>query len=391
MQGEEITTGVDRLVSVIEKRKRISISDAAAELSVPGVVVEEWAEFLKDQGVIDIEYKFTRPFLVKKEFTKEELVKRSKDFESRKDIFIRQVQSAINYVEKESLGLSSLREEFKRLGSELEGEVKKVRADLSVLEDYNEMKRGVDQEISKQQQEFRKQMEFVEQKILEKQKEYDELVEHIKGQELLLDEEMGKAQLMRKNEEILKERLRKIEEARKLMEEQVAREEGNVNKLKASLEEMKILSEKVRKGIDLRKNELAPMMEQSRQHQKKIEEMQSGIIDKIVQKNRDIGKTIEDTKRAKERFEQLFDQKAKIDLLMDKIDADMNKLKYELAGLVSQARIIALVKKGKSDKSIAELEKKFREAEGKKKGFEKDVFMLKRLISFGKPKAGKTK
>ena len=56
-----LKTGVDRLVSLIQEKKRISVPEAAKELGVSQIVVEEWADFLEEDGIISIEYKFATP------------------------------------------------------------------------------------------------------------------------------------------------------------------------------------------------------------------------------------------------------------------------------------------------------------------------------------------
>ena len=80
-----IRTGVDRLVELIERRKRISLKDAATELAVPRIVIEEWVNFLEEKEIIKIEYKLTTPYLVKKDVTTKDVEKKTKEFHGRKE------------------------------------------------------------------------------------------------------------------------------------------------------------------------------------------------------------------------------------------------------------------------------------------------------------------
>ncbi|GEM_PF-6636601 len=390
-ETKEITTGVDKLVALLNERKRISISDAAKALSMQKVVIEEWADFLHEQGVIDIDYKFTTPFLVKRELTKEEVSKKSKDFEGRKEGFVRKVEAMIGFIGKESSGLKKVREEFKKLSAELEEDVKKVRADLSSLENYERLKRSIDRDIVEQQQAFKKQMNSMNEQILARQKSYDELARHIKEQELVLDEETGRTELIRKNEEILKDRLRKIEKAAELMEKEIKKEGADVAALKSGIGGMKRFAEKLRHGIELRKKDILPLIEKSRLHGKRIEDMQNSILEKVMRKREEIGSAVSESRSAREKFERFFDEKVNIDVLMDKVDIDLGKLKADLNDLVIQARVLELTGAKKTASHVSELEERFKEIDRKRNLFEKDVTALWSLLTGGRGKEEKGK
>ncbi|MBU1204207.1 MAG: hypothetical protein KKG60_04030 [Nanoarchaeota archaeon] len=61
--GVDISTAVDSLVRLVKKKGIIQINDAAKELSIPASIVNEWAVFLEEEGIIEIEYRFTTPYL----------------------------------------------------------------------------------------------------------------------------------------------------------------------------------------------------------------------------------------------------------------------------------------------------------------------------------------
>ena len=61
-----ITTAVDSLVALVNNRKKISLEEAANELGLPEHIVNEWAVFLEEENVLEIEYQFTTPFLIAK-------------------------------------------------------------------------------------------------------------------------------------------------------------------------------------------------------------------------------------------------------------------------------------------------------------------------------------
>ncbi len=59
-----VTTGVDALIDLVKKKKRISMEDAAKQLQLPLTTIEAWAAFLEEEDEIMIEYKFTTPYLL---------------------------------------------------------------------------------------------------------------------------------------------------------------------------------------------------------------------------------------------------------------------------------------------------------------------------------------
>lgn len=66
-QEATIRTDIDDLIKLISKNKEISMADAAKALGVPQQTVDAWSIFLEEDGVIDVKYKLTTPYLVVKE------------------------------------------------------------------------------------------------------------------------------------------------------------------------------------------------------------------------------------------------------------------------------------------------------------------------------------
>lgn len=62
--GEDvITTGVDDLLKYLEGKDRIAMQDAATYLNVPLDTLQAWTDFLVEEKILGIEYKFTKPFI----------------------------------------------------------------------------------------------------------------------------------------------------------------------------------------------------------------------------------------------------------------------------------------------------------------------------------------
>jgi len=59
-----LSTGVDNLIRLVKERGRVDTASASKELGIPQKAVEEWAHVLEEEGIVSIEYKLTRVFLV---------------------------------------------------------------------------------------------------------------------------------------------------------------------------------------------------------------------------------------------------------------------------------------------------------------------------------------
>ena len=63
MVGESVQTDVDLLVSLVKEKGKVSIEAAAKALKVPIDTVQTWVDFLIEEEVLGIEYKFVTPYL----------------------------------------------------------------------------------------------------------------------------------------------------------------------------------------------------------------------------------------------------------------------------------------------------------------------------------------
>lgn len=59
----ELKTGVDDLLRVVQTEKKISVPDAAKHLNLSEKVVQQWVDFLVEEHILGMEYKFTTPYV----------------------------------------------------------------------------------------------------------------------------------------------------------------------------------------------------------------------------------------------------------------------------------------------------------------------------------------
>jgi len=58
-----LKTDVDDFIELIKQEGKMTISDAAKRLGVSEITVEAWTDFLVEERILGIEYKFTTPYI----------------------------------------------------------------------------------------------------------------------------------------------------------------------------------------------------------------------------------------------------------------------------------------------------------------------------------------
>lgn len=89
MQGDTTTlkTDVDSFINLVKNQGRITINDAARKLGINESVVEAWADFLVEERILGIEYKFTTPYIFMNYAEKENNTYTYSGFETKQEFF----------------------------------------------------------------------------------------------------------------------------------------------------------------------------------------------------------------------------------------------------------------------------------------------------------------
>lgn len=61
--GSQVETDVDTLVSLVKEKGKVSVEQAAKLLNLELSMVQTWVDFLVEEDILGIEYKFVTPFL----------------------------------------------------------------------------------------------------------------------------------------------------------------------------------------------------------------------------------------------------------------------------------------------------------------------------------------
>jgi hypothetical protein len=60
---DTVRTGVDDLLDLLKRVDKIALIDAAAQLKINTSTIQAWVDFLVEEEVIGVEYKFTKPII----------------------------------------------------------------------------------------------------------------------------------------------------------------------------------------------------------------------------------------------------------------------------------------------------------------------------------------
>lgn len=63
MADSTIRTGVDELLDLLRKVEKITLADAAQKLNISQGLLQSWVDFLVEEEILGIEYKFTKPII----------------------------------------------------------------------------------------------------------------------------------------------------------------------------------------------------------------------------------------------------------------------------------------------------------------------------------------
>jgi len=373
-----IETGVDKLVKIINSRGSISSVDAAKELGVSPAVVMEWADFLEEEGIISVEYKFTKPFLVARKLAKKEVQEKAKEFGGKKDVFVRKAEVSLSFLEKESGKLKTLKDEFEKIKKGLGFDIDKIKDDLLELQKYEQLKIELDKKVGEQKNASINKLQDVTNQISLEKKKYDDILQGVAREEDILKKDRREATSMEDAEKLIKKKIDDLKQIVKDVEDKAIAEEESIKNSEQRIQNLEILAKKTREVMENEKNLIEPLIKESREQTEKIKKIQDTVVSKIQSKE----KMLRGVKKASETFRSFFNKKLGVLSLIEKVNRDRNELENELIELIKKAKSFQLASKSSDvGAQIADLEKKFDDVDKKKEVFEGEV---KELGSFFK-------
>ena len=377
----DITTGIDKLVQLINRRSEISLDEAAKELNIDKVVIEDWIEVLEAEKLVKVNYKFSNMFISGSKTTSKDTLKTAAHVVYQKDAFNRKIDMTINALEQETEDYQQVRTKFLSIQHQIKGEIKTVRKELSDLKQFDHLKNNIDKHIIVSQNNFKKFVSIYNSQLDTFDRKYISLVHDLKSEQVLLEKYAKKI-------DVLKQAKVEIEQT----------VHDSIAELKKVTKEFEAES----KNISLSENRLSKL-------NKSIEHLSSHIQDKKVDVmktlNRKIGSSIPvirakqdellaNAKLKKEEiknyaytgamiyksFDKLFSKKIKTAEMIEAIEKERLALLKELTNLKAKVAIFSIKRKDPEiKKKLREMEKIIGEYEKRKNSLGSKI---DRLMSF---------
>lgn len=107
-----ITTGVDALVRLVKRKGKVELEECARLLNIPASTIEEWCRVLEEEGIIEIEYKLTKIYIVWVQPTEAEAAAEKESFYKEKKTVQKEVEEIKQRLEPDISGVLKLESDF---------------------------------------------------------------------------------------------------------------------------------------------------------------------------------------------------------------------------------------------------------------------------------------
>jgi len=365
-----IETGVDKLVRLVNERKKISIKDAAKELGVSVSSIEDWADFLEQEGIISIETQLTTVYLVEKKLGKKELVEKLEEVKEQKEDFANRVESSVNALERDFDETKLIDSEFRKMKDALQDNFAKLSDKLEKLEDFRKTHRQIEMKSQELENAYSKKINELDDHLSADQKRYEEIMSSIESEVGKLQKEKDQLEQMKSSEKVLESKVGEINR----MLSQIRSEIDKSN------EQLSVDEERIKKSAELAKrikddlastskdiSEMSSRVKSSRkdlevmekEFLKDIEKLGSGDLDKIG--------PYKESKELMNKFQMFFNQTKEIEKMISEAEAEEQDLRKEYESLIKKVKVFsALSSVPEINKDFEEMHKELAQIEVKK-------------------------
>src|SRR5690606_23547806 len=102
----------------------------AKQLNVGKETVQEWAEFLEQEGLITVKYRFSTVWLEELKISEKTALNIGKELIGEKDILRRKIEVSLSRLQTEANAINDVKSHFSKIQSQIKDEVKTVKKDL---------------------------------------------------------------------------------------------------------------------------------------------------------------------------------------------------------------------------------------------------------------------
>ncbi len=389
MSGKTIQTEIDNLVSLVQEQERISVKDAAKRLNLPEETISEWAGFLEEEGIINIEYKLTKPFLVKKKLTSEQLNDLKSEVKEEKSIFDRKSQTTLNYLNKLETEVDSLKDMFNDLGNHFNKRLSGVKGELKKLKNMEDEKEKLNKQIIDSKQKFMKQVGDINKKLYTEEKNYKDIYDVLCSQSKMgskiLDIQEDEMEFIKKTDKMLSRKLKSIR--KKLDRKKKPKRSKGSGKKKLTKEtesELKSLEKKyagIKESLYKEKDMMDSLIQENKKQEEELNKLNKDVLEKVKKSGSEINTKLEEVEEIPKKFKDFIKKKDKTLKMLDKISYNEGMLKNKLEDLIKKGSALDLTEDpDKVMDEIRNLEEELNNLSKKKSLFEKEIKKIFKLL-----------
>ncbi|MDO8554289.1 MAG: hypothetical protein Q7S22_05755 [Candidatus Micrarchaeota archaeon] len=128
-----ITTGVDALVRLVKEKQKIELDVASKLLNIDTTKIEDWARILEEEGILRIEYRLTKVYLLWTNPSEEDVKKETSSFYEEKNGLVTELEGIKSRVGDQTESLHDIKKSFSELYDKLSPQFKSLESELASL------------------------------------------------------------------------------------------------------------------------------------------------------------------------------------------------------------------------------------------------------------------
>lgn len=375
---KNIVTGVDKLLQLLETKKKIDLDSAARELNLGKEVVQEWTDLLESEDMITVTNKFSKTWIEPKKITIKRVKETAKEIVSERDAVARKIEIAIKKLEKDTVGFSEIKNEFISIQSHIKNELDIVKKELGELEHYDSLRHNIDKDIETQRETYQKLLKAYDSQTSVYEERHKKLL-------FELDKNIKKTEQSEQTIKGLKSEKLDVEKAIQQSTSQLKTISNNLDKeikdlittekalvdIKKNLETLKLELEG-KKDTEIK--ELAKRLGMQTEH---IADSQNELLENAKLKIKEIKDYADSGRRIYQNFDGMIMKRIKTEELIENIDKERKDLTKELQEMLNKVNMFSIMSKSPDVKQqMHEIENEVKKIEVQKTGLIKKINSL---------------
>ena len=355
----KITTGLDKLLRLLEEKGKLSIAEAAARLGIEEEVITEWVELLEHEKLVATSYRFSKQFVeIKEQDATKKVEVNAKKVSTEKEAFHRKIESAIHDLKKDTAGFDTLKKQYERIQHSVKDELESVRTQMKELDRFEKMRGSINDKIKQQKDEYKKFTKAYEEVVSKYDVEYNAFTAKLTQEEKRIKKIKDSIKGLRDEKEATeKSVLEGIEKLKKVSHDL----NEKLHDLSAAEKRVSTIDQeiqKLEKGAEKSKEQfIVNLSKKIGQRKEALDLEQEELLRSTKDRVKHIKEYADSGRAAYDRFSSLFMDKIKTLNFFEDISKEKEKLLKELQDLSKKVDALSVTSAyAKNRKQIGDIE-----------------------------------